>query len=248
MNMLNVTRYGNSGDFDAIKKISDFGHLIYPDDYLVLARSRQNIAQFYPKTDTLKIVETSSLPSLPNSSGNIVFLDLSGEIIDQFSYSEKMHSPLIRNVRGVSLERINPEAKTQDATNWHSAAETDNFATPAYRNSQYRDKSEIESRFKLSTVIFSPNNDGFDDFLYIEYKMDEPGYIMNVHIFDVHGRLVIKLTNNHIAGITGNLRWDGIDSQNRRVPIGPYLIVIEYFDTRGNTYIEKLVCTVAYSK
>jgi len=245
MNTLNVTRYGNSGDFDAIRKVSDFGHLIYPKDYLVLARSRQQISQFYPKADTLKIVETSSLPSLPNSSGNIVFMNLSGEIIDEFWYSDKMHSPLIRNVRGVALERINHKAKTQDATNWHSAAETDNFATPGYSNSQHKELSEIETKFKLSPEIFSPDNDGFDDFLYIEYKLNEPGYIMNVHIFDVHGRLVIILTNNHIAGTTGNLRWDGIDSQNRRVPIGPYLIVIEYFDTQGNTYLEKLVCTVA---
>jgi hypothetical protein len=248
LNDLHVTRIGTSGNLDPLKKVSEFGHLLYPNDYLVLAKTRRQIAQFYPRVDSLKVVEVTSLPSIPNSAGSLLFMNTDGVVIDQFVYNEKMHTPLLRNVKGVSLERINPNGITQNVNNWQSAAETEGYATPTYKNSQYNENPASTSKFSLSSAIFSPDSDGYHDYLLIGYLFDQSGYSVNIKIFDSHGRLMKDLVQNHLAGIEGELKWDGTDRNNNRVQVGPYVIFIEYFDTSGNVNREKLVVTVAFRK
>lgn len=248
VSQLYITRYGSNGTLELSKQISAEGYVIEPYDYVVLAKTRSQVMQFYSRADSLKIVAISNMPTIPNASGSIVIQNQSGEILDEFSYNENMHTPLLRNKRGVSLERINPDLPTQYPHNWHSAAETYGFATPAYRNSQFKELTEIESAFTISSGVFSPDSDGYEDFLDIRYKLDESGYILNIKIFDVHGRLIIRLADNYIAGTEGEIRWNGNDESDHRVSTGPYLILVEYFDTSGNVHSEKIVCTVAYRK
>lgn len=248
LNDIYITKYNKTGELDALKKASDYGHLLYPDDYLVLAKTRRQVYNFYPHVDSLKIVEVTSLPSIPNSSGSVVLLNMEGIIIDQFEYNEKMHSPLLRNVKGVSLERINPNSKTQDNNNWQSAAEANNFATPTYKNSQFNAIAGSNSKFSLSTPIFSPDGDGFDDFLLIKYNFEQSGNSINIKIFDTDGRLVKNLVQNHYAGTEGEIKWDGSDENNKRAKFGPYIIFIEYFDAAGKVAYEKTVVTLAIMK
>ncbi|HOG20874.1 MAG TPA: lamin tail domain-containing protein, partial [Salinivirgaceae bacterium] len=245
LNDIYITKYNKNGELDAVKKASDYGHLLYPDDYLVLAKTRRQVYNFYPNVDSLKIVEVTSLPSIPNSSGSVVLLNMEGTIIEQFEYNEKMHSPLLRNVKGVSLERINPNSKTQDNNNWQSAAEANNFATPTYKNSQFNAFTGSNSKFSLSTPIFSPDGDGFDDFLLIKYNFEQSGNSINIKIFDADGRLVKNLVQNHYAGIDGEIKWDGSDENNKRAKVGPYILFIEYFDAAGKVTREKIIVTLA---
>ena len=49
----------------------------------------------------------------------------------------------VKNKKGVALERIDPDAATQDAANWTSASETVGYGTPGYQNSQYKDASSV---------------------------------------------------------------------------------------------------------
>ncbi|MEI9935352.1 MAG: hypothetical protein WDM71_11015 [Ferruginibacter sp.] len=39
----------------------------------------------------------------------------------------------------------------------------------------------------VSPEIFSPDNDGVDDFATINYNFPEPGYVANITIFDCFG-------------------------------------------------------------
>ncbi len=248
LNDLYVTRYGTSGEPDPLKIVSEYGHLLYPNDYLVLAKTRRQIAQFYPRADSLKVVEVTSLPSIPNSSGSLIFMNTEGLKIDEFLYNESMHTPLLRNVEGVSLERINPNASTQNTNNWQSASETQGFATPTFRNSQFNESPESTSMFSLSSGIFSPDGDGFNDYLLVGYRFEQEGFSVNIKIFDSHGRLVRELLQNHLAGTAGEWKWDGTDNDNNRVQVGPYVLYIEYFDASGTVKREKMVVTVAFRK
>ena len=51
-------------------------------------------------------------------------------MLDAFSYDKDMHFELINDAEGVSLERIDQNAETNNAFNWHSAAETVGWGTP----------------------------------------------------------------------------------------------------------------------
>ena len=91
-------------------------------------------------------------------------------------------------LKGVALERIDPEDHHKNANNWHSAASTAGYGTPGYKNSQFKQSHGITATIEVVPKVFSPDNDGFDDIATIQYKTDEPGYVANITIFDAAGR------------------------------------------------------------
>ncbi|HVG15246.1 MAG TPA: hypothetical protein VM935_09800, partial [Chitinophagaceae bacterium] len=156
-----------------------------------------------------------------------------GKVIDELSYSDDWHFGLIADDEGVSLERIDPEEETQKRDNWHSAATDAGYATPTYRNSQYKLTEQVNASVEVSTKIFSPDNDGHEDLAIISYEVDAPGYVANVKIFDLAGREVTHLVKNNLMGIKGTWTWNGLDEKGHRLPIGPYIIITEIFNLQG---------------
>jgi flagellar hook assembly protein FlgD len=139
----------------------------------------------------------------------------------------------LNNVEGVSLERIDFNKPTQDAGNWHSAATNAGYGTPGYQNSQFTTGIQAQSRITITPEIFSPDNDGFDDFATVAYQFPDPGYVCNISIFDANGRLVRYLTRNALCGLNGYFRWDGLDEKNAKLPIGVYIVFTEIFNAQG---------------
>ncbi|MDP4225955.1 MAG: hypothetical protein Q8910_06210, partial [Bacteroidota bacterium] len=137
------------------------------------------------------------------------------------------------NTEGVSLERINFDQSTNNASNWHSAAETVGYATPGYKNSQYNAQIDRSSEFSVSPEIFSPDNDGRDDLLHIHYKLDQPGFVANILIFDSRGREVKRLGRNVLLPSEGDLTWDGLDHRGGKASMGMYILFVELFNLNG---------------
>jgi hypothetical protein len=173
-------------------------------------------------------------------------LSTNNETIDRFSYTDKMHFPLLNDVKGVSLERINPDRPTQDATNWHSASQNVGFATPGYRNSQYSDSQPTTSDMSIDPEIFSPDNDGYNDVANIHFNFESPGYVVTVAIYDARGRLVRKLAQSLLLGASeSTLSWDGINEKNEKAQVGVYIIFAEAFNANGDTKAFKKTVVLA---
>ena len=85
----------------------------------------------------------------------------------------------------------------------------------------------------VTPEIFSPDNDGIDDFADINYSFPSVGYVANITIFDASGRPVRYLQKNALSGIKGNYRWDGLGDKNQKLPQGIYIIYTEIFNTEG---------------
>ncbi|WP_315819514.1 gliding motility-associated C-terminal domain-containing protein [Paraflavitalea speifideaquila] len=83
--------------------------------------------------------------------------------------------------------------------------------------------------------MFSPDNDGVDDFATIQYLLAEPGYVANITLFDAGGIPVRQLARNATLGKEGVFRWDGLDNNRRRLPLGTYIILAEIFNGQGKT-------------
>ncbi len=81
--------------------------------------------------------------------------------------------------------------------------------------------------------VFSPDNDGVDDIATIQYKIDAPGYVANITIFDAAGRAVRNLVRNGILGLSGYWNWDGLDDKGKKLPVGTYVIFSEIFNLEG---------------
>ena len=216
-----------------------------PDEYLVFTEDTPYILHAFPVRNPSALRRCSSLPSMPNDKGTIVLLDGEGKEMDALTYEASWHFPLLTNTEGVSLERIHPD-KPNEADNWMSAAQSAGYGTPGKPNSQRNASRPQQENISLSTSVFSPDQDGVEDMLWIHYQFPEGGYVMNIQIFDVAGRRVRMLQRNSIGGVRGSFRWDGLDEQQQSLPMGHYLIVTEAFNLQGKK--KRLVNTVVLAR
>ena len=223
--------------------ISTDGYLIFPQDYILLSENGAVVKAQYTN-DPNAFLDMANLPSM-NIDGGTVCLSTSTTIIDNFKYYADMQFGLLNITKGVSLERIDFNRTTQDRTNWHSAAEDIGFGTPGYKNSQYHDAGETDNAIEITPEIFSPNDDGIDDVMNINYHFDTPGFTANVTIYDSKGRIVKLLERNELLGIKGTMSWDGLDDNREKARIGIYIIYFEVFDLSGKVKHYKKTCVVA---
>ena len=226
-------------------RASATSRLLLPNSYAVLTENFEQVEQFYYIENPDAMVHTPRLPAYPNDNGYVLLLSDSGDEVDEFAYNEKMHNALLADVKGVSLERINPNLPTNDQSSWQSAAQTAGFATPTAKNSQFTDPSQVDDEFELSLKVFSPDGDGFEDYVMINYELPEHGYIANIMVFDSRGRRVKRLAANMTLGTTGSIKWDGTNDGGGRVSVGAYVVFIEAFDLRGNIKRYKKTVVVA---
>ena len=119
------------------------------------------------------IIETDRIPAYNNDEGYVVLLNEDMEVIDEFHYYEKMHSPFLTNKKGVSLERNSFSSPTNDPDNWHSASTIAPYGTPGYKNSQINNNEIDMPKISFDPREFSPNGDGFNDELLINYKLEK---------------------------------------------------------------------------
>ncbi len=214
-------------------EISKQPFLMFPGDYYALSTDSANIKAFYKTISPQSFINMSGYPSMNNDNGVVALTTKGGVVIDLVRYSSSMQYPLLKIVDGVSLERISPERPSKEATNWHSASEASGYATPGYKNSQFGIMINDENEIALSPSIFSPDNDGYNDFLTIAYAFGAPGNNITITIYDASGRLVRNLVNHELCGTSGAYTWDGINNDRRKAMIGRYIVFIEIFDMQG---------------
>ena len=217
----------------SVKEIAPSGFLIFPEEYIVLTTKTDLVTKFFYTPNPRGFINMPSIPQFSNTSGIAVLCDPNENIIDRLVYHENMHFPLLSTFKGVALERIDYSRPSDDRTNWHSAASTAGYGTPAYKNSQFMAIIEEDEPFSLSPEIFSPDGDGYNDVLNISYSLKEPGYVATINIYDMSGRLIRRLIQNQLLGTYGAYTWDGITDNNEKASIGYYLIYIELFDLNG---------------
>lgn len=223
----------STGLISNIKQLTVQNIALFPGEYLVLSEDESIVKRQYTATNVSAFINIASMPSYPDDKGIVVLVNNAGAVIDELSYDEKWHFALITNAEGIALERIDPNTKTQNKDNWHSAAKDAGYGTPSYQNSQFRIDLQVKGDVTAMPEVFSPDNDGTDDFLTITYRFPETGYVMNITVFDAGGRPVKSLQRNAICSQTGSFRWDGLNDKLQQLPVGPYIIFAEVFNLAG---------------
>lgn len=234
----------DDGLVDNLKLITELPRVILKNSYVVLTTSAQGVISEYPFTVQQAILEIESSPTYSNDEGTVVLINPEGEVADRFDYSSDYHFALLDEVDGVSLERIRFDEETNNPNNWHSAAESQNFGTPGYLNSQSILGGASTGQFEIFPEVFSPDNDGYEDVTTLSYQLDEPGFVGNVRIFDRSGREIRHLVKNELLGKEGLFNWDGLNEQGEKSPIGIYVVQIEIYDLEGKSSRERLTCVV----
>lgn len=221
--------------------------LIYAEDQ-TFSFAESQLTEYFglesqPDQFTMQI-DRSSL-SL-SASGDAIFISDSSETtIDSVFYDESWQNPNRVSVDGVALEKINPAGPSNDESNWSSSTEVSG-GTPNQQNSIFQEVGSApdNSGITFTPNPFSPDDDGFEDFLSINYTLDEADYLLRVRIYDRYGREVRELADGKPAGFSGSLIWDGLTDSGNKNRVGIYIVLFEAYNSasgRDRTFKETVV-------
>lgn len=244
---VSIANRNTANEISSLYRLTSSPLLLNPGEYIAITTDTNNVKNTYPVHGN-KFLQLKTMPSFPDDKGVVVLLNADGLIIDEFAYNKKMHFNLLSNVEGISLERINPNKPTNFDANWHSAA-TSVKATPAMENSQFYEFDTIAvADFWLSADVISPDNDGYEDVLFIYYKTFEAGYVGNVELYSRYGNKVKTLAINTSLASDGFWVWDGLANDGSRLPAGIYVVVIKLYNAQGKMFIHRLPLVVSYKQ
>ena len=243
---LRIGNAQNGGAAANLKQIQPHPRLIFPGDHIVCTTDPDAVMRDYFVKERTWLWGMSALPSFPDDAGCVVLLDHTGRELDRFSYDQDMHFPLLGERAGVALERVRPGSPTTSPGNWHSASSVSGYGTPTARNSQYMAADTLPGELQLSSRILSPDLDGIDDLLMVNWRFPVTGNTISMRVLDIQGRTITTLLRNGLAGTSGEISWNGLQDGGRRMTAGPCVLWAEVTDNRGRSRVWRLPFLVAY--
>jgi hypothetical protein len=239
--LANFFEFGSTLNAENTKIITAEPFIIKPSEYLILTTDSSKVKAQYETENPYAFIEMESLPSLSNDQGTICIVHQSlSQIIDAFAYDEQMHFSLLETEDGVSLERLDKQAETQNNNNWHSAASTVGFGTPTYQNSQVY-QNQTSGEVTVNPKSFSPNNDGYKDVCAIHWNFSKTNLMATISIFDSGGIRVNQLMNNKMIGNKGSEIWEGTSENGAQLKTGMYIVFMQVFSEEGEVESYKKV-------
>jgi hypothetical protein len=208
--------------------------VVRPGEFFVLASDSSMLRLFSATTfeaRLLTIAHQSSL-SLNNDGDDVVLLDPSGFTIDSVSFSPAWHNPNVTDKTGRSLEKINPMLPSNISRNWTTSALAIG-GTPGKPNSVFTSILPQQSKLTITPNPFSPDGDGREDFVIIQYELPLTVSQIRIRLYDAVGRKIRTLANNEPSGSRGSIVWDGLDDDKQKARIGVYIVLLEAIDDRG---------------
>ncbi len=207
-------------------------YFLYPAHYVCISTNSPLLQNRFSFKSINDFITNPEMPTLTNEQGTVVLLSPNQQLIDEVYYNDQMHLSLITNTKNVSLERRSENWSSKDPANWGSAAANYGYATPGYSNSNHQYFSDKEFGLSLSPKIFSPNADGLNDILTINYAFPYPNTLANIEIYNRDGQLITTIGNTISLGQKGFFIWEGI-ANGQYVPNGIYILRFSLFDEKG---------------
>jgi hypothetical protein len=208
-------------------------YVLAPGQLVALTSDTGILQAHYPtSSDAAALLAVPGFPALDTSAGTLYLYDAGSQELDHYAYDKSQQLSLLSTQAGVSLERIRAAGPSL-ASNFHSAAGTVGYATPGRPNSQAQDATGNGQELTLAPELFTPDDDGQQDFTTLSYQLDQPGYVGSVTVYDALGRLTRRLLRNESLPTSGLVQWDGTDDSGHKAAVGYYLLHIELFRPSG---------------
>ncbi|MDX2136200.1 MAG: lamin tail domain-containing protein [Saprospiraceae bacterium] len=216
--------------------------LFLPGQYMVLSADAADTRVRFQNIEPLNVIDMD-FPTLDDKTGNVTVIWTGAGVsvtLDSFDYDEDYHNAVysVSDLDGVALERIRVDDPTNAPANWTSASAlvTGAPGTPTLPNSQAENPLATggADRVRLLNQRLSPDGDGFEDFLEIQYDLPSTGYSGEAVIFESGGQPIRRLQRQTLLGSAGTLRWDGDTDEGVLARPGIYILYFELFDPQGN--------------
>ena len=106
--------------------------------------------------------------------------------------------------------------------------------------------TSILDMLRLSSAVITPNDDGHNDVLHIEFELRNAitARAATMTVFDLSGRIVWESTRNLAAG-THSFEWRATGTAGSRVPAGLYVLRVLFGGDAGDRSLLQTVA-VAY--
>lgn len=199
--------------------------ILPPGGYAVLAAGT-SFLEAHPEIGSFSLIP-DRFPNLNDESDRVSLFDPSGFEIERAQYES---GPEKRE--GISIERIRIDGRSDDFNNWHPSLSLAG-STPGLPNSVIHRGSPTESGFRASPNPFSPDGDGMDEAIFLEYSVPAGNNRVRLRIYDLAGRLIRTLKNGEEEERTGFAFWDGHDDDGHTAVIGRYIALLESVPVRG---------------
>ena len=239
-----ATREGE-GAPQQVRIFGEAGQILPPQGYLALSTDSDRLRISYPQSASGDFKRVTGLPSLPIGGGSLLLISPSGQVVESLSYRQVWHHPLLRNSKGVSLERIAPLLAVTDQRNWHSASSASDYGTPGRKNSTVVATVGDEQLLRIDPQVFDPEGNRGPNFVTMQYSLEQAGWVGSFTIYSAAGREVAVLGQQQILGTSGLYSWSGTDTTGRRVRPGYYVLVAQLFDLNGKIKVIKKTFVVA---
>lgn len=216
---LSLNNWKISNEKDEPMDIQRHHHFIPAKGVMAITEEPNQLRACFPQHDNphQQLHGCAQLPYFTQSEGQIA-LYYNNQRRDHVFYNEEMHATGIESYSGKSLEKLIPY---QENAQWLTASESAGYATPGQINSQRFVPQDTHQNWTLSPICFSPNGDGQDDFVQIQWNNAPPNEWVQWYIVNEAG-LPIYEQQAEWAGNTRQWTWDGRDMNGILCPIGLY--------------------------
>lgn len=218
-----------------MRKVSDMQTLVFPSDYCVITKDVHKLLSKHPYAIPELVHENSSMPLLPNSGATYALISQNGKIIDMVTYDQSYHSPVLRNTKGVSLERLSAEMPTNSKKNWYSASPVSFYATPTLPNSQQLIVNTNNASVSIEPDHFYPYGHSGSNITSISLNDIESGTLVSIIIHDETGKAVRHLAQETYTGNSGIYIWDGTNDHGNICNGGVYIISVKMYEKSTGT-------------
>jgi hypothetical protein len=233
------------GNIIAFSDQQDLSYWLFPGCFAVFTADARMFSKAWPDADAAATAGRTDMPSLTNEESMLILMDAGQRVLDRVIYSPDWHYAYLEETKGVSLERIDFQTSGSNRENWLSASAASGFCTPGAKNSTASGPAaDSKQQFYLDpTVGYSANLNGPVQ-VAVRYRFDEPGWFIRVNIVTSQGLPVKEIFPFGMAGAEGTIIWDGLDTGQRIVTDGIYLVVADYYHPTGKKGRWKRACAV----
>lgn len=201
--------------------------VLYPQQIRCYSNNPYRLALANSPTHYFQHQQVKDFPNLPADEATLQLFYPANNVVDEMHYNENMHTPILNSKKGVSLEKTQPNAPSNQPNHWVSATFTAGYATPGAPNSQTATARNNPRRkpFFLEKTIYLVQD---DDYITLHHRLPKPGYAVTVSLFSMLGSAIPLNFPKLQVSDEGSLLLPLYQLKNQ-LPSGNYILHVDAF-------------------
>lgn len=223
-----IGKRDRAGSLIAVKPVAKSEAVLKPGALVWICFNPEAVVMAYSCHNMKNCVVLPVKLAYADDGGVVVVLNRDREIVDEVAYGKFLHHPMVRQTKGVALEKGWGNTGIQGEGKWTSAAgDAENgFGSPGMPNRAGKTLSGRNGGEFMKCVpeVFTPDGDGLEDELEIKISVPDREFVVQLSVYDARGRCVRKIADRFPVYSGIGFCWDGTSGDGCLLPAGIYVI------------------------